>query len=432
MTYRPGQYRLGDLLVAQGFCTPDDIASCLKHQPYEEAQIGEILIRMGICTRQQIAETLRMQAVAADPLWAALGRLAWHPEVRIARFDSEVVAGVPRHGIYLRFAVEEFRLTEILAEQTSFQGILSEAWRSAQLVVTPDHIVSLGERLRAAGLLYDATVGLTSPERPHPFAHPLLIRFPLADPSAILDRLLPLLQRTTTMRFLAMAWLPVVSLACVVAALHAPEINTALQASWSMAGWAPILGGYLAISLVVLVHELGHAAVAHALGAPVHELGLMFYLGIPLGYTNVSAANLLVRRRDRIAVSLAGLYYQIGFSAVALLAWAMAPLDPHGKAFALSLALISGGSVVFDLNPLAKMDGYYVLSDLLGIRNLRSRSMTYLRQRLQGKQSEGLNRGQQLLFLSYALASLVMTVLLLGLALVGWVWMAQRLWPPTA
>lgn len=427
MTFRPGQYRLGDLLIAQGFCTPDDIASSLKHQPYEEAQIGEILIRLGVCTRQQIAETLKMQAVAAAPIWEVLERLAWHPEMKMIRLESEVVAGVPRHGSYLRFSGEEFRLAELLAEKSSFQDILNEAWRSAHLVVTPDHIVSLAQRLLSAGLLYDTAAGLPKPHRPSPFAQPWLMRMPLVDPAPLLDRLMPILKRTTSMRFLCFAWGPLVLSACLVAALHGGEMGSAIQASWSMTGVPAILEAYLAISLVVLVHELGHAAVAHALGAPVHELGLMLYLGLPLGYTNVSAANLLERRHDRIAVSLGGLYYQIGFSALAILAWAWVPMDAHGKAFVLSLALISGGSVVFDLNPFAKMDGYYVLSDWLGIRNLQGRSWDYLRQRLQGKPTEALDQGQRRLFLGYALASIGMAILLFVLAIAGWVWLAKHL-----
>ena len=410
--FRPGHYRLGELLVSQGFCTSDDIASGLKHQPHDDRHLGDILIRLGICTRQQIAETLNLQAIASDPLWDKLGRLSWHPDARLSRQESGMIVGVPRLGSYFRFTATEFQLLETILAAASYPDVLETAWAEFQILVTPEQVLALGHQLFRTGVIYDQA------SEPESLPRAIRLRLPLFDPDPLLEKLMPLLVRVASRSFLLFVWLPLVILACGIAVSRPQAIALALTLTWPH-----LLETYLAIALVVFVHEAGHAAIARALGAPVHEIGIMFYGGLPLGYANVSSAHLLERKRDRIAVSLGGLYFQLAFSSLALLCWAWLPMSKHGHAIALNLALLSGGSILFDLNPFARMDGYYVLSDWLAIPNLRSRAFSYVIQRLRGKPVEPLERWQRSFFWCYGIASVLMTLVLAALAFWGWIWL---------
>lgn len=117
--------------------------------------------------------------------------------------------------------------------------------------------------------------------------------------------------------------------------------------------------------LSLLIHEFGHATACARFGAAPHEIGAGVYFIYPAFYSNVSDAWRLTRWQ-RVVVDLGGIYFQLltaaGFVGLyELTGWA--PLRA-------SLFLIVG-SLVFTLNPFFKFDGYWVISDALGVTNLR-------------------------------------------------------------
>jgi multidrug efflux pump subunit AcrA (membrane-fusion protein) len=67
---------------------------------------------------------------------------------------------------------------------------------------------------------------------------------------------------------------------------------------------------------------------------------------------------------------------------VAVVLWRVTEPGTWLSTIALVVVVTSAFKLFINLNPLLKLDGYYLLSDALGISNLRSRAFGYLRRRL--------------------------------------------------
>lgn len=122
------------------------------------------------------------------------------------------------------------------------------------------------------------------------------------------------------------------------------------------------------------VHELGHALLAMRYGAPIGRAGMMLMLFAPVAFVDVSASWRLTSRWQRIAIAAAGMLVELAVAFGAILLW-----TPGGTSLVdrlcVDVALIAGGhTLLFNLNPLMRFDGYFILSDLLGITNLATES----------------------------------------------------------
>lgn len=127
----------------------------------------------------------------------------------------------------------------------------------------------------------------------------------------------------------------------------------------------PILYGAALVS--VLVHEFGHAAACLRYGCPPGRIGIGLYVIFPALFTDVTRAWRLPARQ-RAVVDLGGLYFQSAVMVV-LGAYGLLTSSP----IALQLVWITLFSMFYTLNPVFKMDGYWLLSDLSGLPNLHRR-----------------------------------------------------------
>lgn len=143
------------------------------------------------------------------------------------------------------------------------------------------------------------------------------------------------------------------------------------------------LGGHLWVSLGIflllkVLHEIGHGVACRHFGAEVHELGFFLFMFSPLFYVNVTDGWLIPQRWKRVVIASAGMYVELGAAAVCMWMWLF--LKPGSvRDFAASAVIISGvGTVLTNLNPLMRFDGYYILSDVLSVPNLRTRASAYI------------------------------------------------------
>jgi putative peptide zinc metalloprotease protein len=131
-----------------------------------------------------------------------------------------------------------------------------------------------------------------------------------------------------------------------------------------------------------LLHELGHAYVATAKGCRVSSMGVAFMLGAPMAYTDVTDAWRLPRRRDRMAIDIAGVSVELAVAGLATFAWVLLP-DGDMRAVAFVFATMGWViSLAVNLNPFMRFDGYFILADWLNIPNLQSRAFALSRWRL--------------------------------------------------
>jgi len=138
----------------------------------------------------------------------------------------------------------------------------------------------------------------------------------------------------------------------------------------------------LALALVKIVHEFGHAYTAKYHGCRVPVMGVAFIVFWPIFYTDTTDAWRLHSRAARVEIDIAGMKAEIAVAVLTLLAWSVLPEGP----LAAVCFMISTTSLLLtfavNLNPLMRFDGYYLLSDWLGIENLQERSTALARWRL--------------------------------------------------
>jgi Zn-dependent protease len=130
-----------------------------------------------------------------------------------------------------------------------------------------------------------------------------------------------------------------------------------------------------AMFAIMSAHELAHAAVARALGCRAHRIGLGLFLLLPVFYADVSEIWRL-RPHRRVLVNLAGVTVQLMIG-VALAAASVSDLSFSG--IARTLFVINLISVMVNLLPFAKLDGYWIAADLMNVPDLQSRSWARLK-----------------------------------------------------
>ena len=133
----------------------------------------------------------------------------------------------------------------------------------------------------------------------------------------------------------------------------------------------------ICLAVVKVFHELGHAYTATRYGCRVPTMGVAMLVMVPMLYSDTSDAWKLTSRRQRAAIGAAGMIVECALAALAIFAWNF--LD-DGVARSLVFIVATTSLMVgaaMNLSPLMRFDGYYVLSDLLGIPNLHDRAFAF-------------------------------------------------------
>lgn len=183
-----------------------------------------------------------------------------------------------------------------------------------------------------------------------------------------------------------------------------------------LVGFLALLGLSLASTAV---HELGHALTLKHVGRHVRRGGFLVYYGIPTFFVDTSDV-WMAGPRARLAVSFAGPYTALISGGIASLG-ALATGGTLVGDLLLTLALVSYLDVLFNLNPLLELDGYYLLVDALERPMLRQDALRFVRRplwaRLRARQP--LTPDERLLA-GFGLLSAVWTAVSIWLALYLW------------
>ncbi len=203
----------------------------------------------------------------------------------------------------------------------------------------------------------------------------MFARFPLFDPDEFLDRLKPVSDRVFS-RWGALVWLLVVGLGLASLAGSAGELMAQTRRVLEPSN----LPWLLAVTVLLkALHEFGHMALCKKYGGSVHRAGILLMIFTPMPFADTSSAWGFRERRKRVMVGLGGMIVEIFLAGLAAIVWARSG-DGLGRDLAFNAMLIgSVSTLLFNLNPLLRFDGYFILSDLCSIPNLYQRSTAYLR-----------------------------------------------------
>jgi putative peptide zinc metalloprotease protein len=174
---------------------------------------------------------------------------------------------------------------------------------------------------------------------------------------------------------------------------------------------------WLAVAMAVtkVIHEFGHGLSCKYFGGECHEMGAMLLVFTPCLYCNVSDSWMLPNKWQRAFIGAAGMYVELVIASIATYIWWFSDSGTIVNQLALSTMFVcSVSTLMFNANPLMRYDGYYILSDLTEIPNLRQKATTIL-SRKAGKWCLGLKEPDdpflperhQIFFALYSVASAV-------------------------
>jgi putative peptide zinc metalloprotease protein len=128
-----------------------------------------------------------------------------------------------------------------------------------------------------------------------------------------------------------------------------------------------LLGGFVLLAFATLFHEFGHATACRYAGGKPGAIGAGVYLMFPAFYTDVTDSYRL-SRRARLRVDLGGVYFNTLWIIGAAIAYRFRAYPPL-----LIILAFSNLTIIQQLLPVVRFDGYWVLSDLVGVPDLFSR-----------------------------------------------------------
>jgi len=206
------------------------------------------------------------------------------------------------------------------------------------------------------------------------------ILFPAVNP----DKFLTWLNKYTG--FIYTPWFTLVTLAAFafsagITITHWSEIgrDTLEFYNFSHKTWGDVAQLYLVAVWVLCLHEIGHGHACKHYGGRVPAMGFALIYLAPAFYTDTTEGEVQGTRYQRLVISLAGVWAELMVCAIVTpIWWGTPPGTPiHNGAY--FLMLITGiAAALINWNPLIKLDGYYMLCEILGIVDLKEDSTAYV------------------------------------------------------
>lgn len=122
-----------------------------------------------------------------------------------------------------------------------------------------------------------------------------------------------------------------------------------------------------------LFHEFGHAAGAAFGGANPGRIGSGLYIIWPAFFTDITDIYRLPRK-GRLLSDIGGIYFNMLFAVLITIIYFITNYEPL-----LLVIVLQNLSIVNQLLPFIRLDGYYILSDLIGIPDLFMRMKPILK-----------------------------------------------------
>jgi putative peptide zinc metalloprotease protein len=294
---------------------------------------------------------------------------------------------------YYRFQEEEFGILQMLDGQTSLDEIKERFEEEF-----PPQKITLEELQQFLGMLHRS--GLVVADVPGQgrqlhkrrnerkrkqflgaISNILCIRFKGFDPERFLNWLYPYVRwifspwTTAIGGLLALSALLLVTVQFEVFRSKLPEFQQffSIHNAFLLA---------LVLGVTKVFHEFGHGLTCKHFGGECHEMGIMVLVLTPCLYCNVSDSWMLPSKWQRAAIGAAGICVEVLLASICTFLWWFS----HPGLFhnlCLNVMFISSVStIIFNANPLLRYDGYYILSDLTEIPNLRQKATSILSRKL--------------------------------------------------
>ncbi|MBF0621224.1 MAG: HlyD family efflux transporter periplasmic adaptor subunit [Magnetococcales bacterium] len=293
-----------------------------------------------------------------------------------------------------------------------------------------DNLIQLLDR---NNLLKNSTNAQKASRATRPFSSQLsklfFIRVPLFNPDRLTTTLLPLfggLFSPLSLKILLLLG----TVTGLIMVHNGAELITTVPRFFTFSG---MIAFSVTVVFSKIIHEMGHALAAKRTGCVVPSMGVAFAMGLPLAFTDVTDSWRLANRWARLQVALGGVVAESWLALLASWGWLILP-DGLSRDLCLMLALGSWlATLLINLNPFMRFDGYHILSDLTGVTNLHTRASAFgrwlLRRALLGWSTPAPEQlpthWQTSLALFGWLTWMVRTIIYAGLSVMVYHWLAK-------
>jgi putative peptide zinc metalloprotease protein len=337
---------------------------------------------------------------------------------------------------YFRFQEEEFAILNMLDGETSLDEIKERFEEDfPPQKITVEELGQFVGTLHRSGLVIADAAGQgvqlkrRRDERKRQellgtLSNILAIRFKGIDPDRLLTRMLPWFRWIYSRWAVAgcmLLWLSALMLVLVQFDTFQRKLPSFHQ-FFTAENWVFFT---VALCATKIIHEFGHGLTCKHFGGECHEMGAMLLVLTPCLYCNVSDSWMLPNKWHRAAIGAGGMYIELCIASVCTWIWWFSEPGLLNQLCLSTIFVCSVSTVIFNANPLLRYDGYYILSDLTEIPNLRQKASSILSRKL-GKWCLGLEEPDdpflpernQAFFVLYSIAA----------AIYRWVVMLSILW----
>ncbi len=343
--------------------------------------------------------------------------------------NASVIVKDPIVNRFYRFSAVQASVLHLLNGELGFDSIAGSVSQKHQTAVLEIQVREFTEKLQSLLLLdnpYCWARLADSAVKKRGFVRNLLsIKIRVFSPDALLTRLEKKLRFFFGTQF-SVLMAGFVSIAVILSIANWESLFFSFGKLFSLYSIPLIV---IVVCVITTIHEFAHGLTLKHFGGKATEMGFLILYFIPAFYCNVSDAWML-QKRERVWVTAAGSYIQIFLWAIATVAWRLLAQETLASQVCLITIAFSGIVFFLNLNPLIRLDGYYLMSDLAGIPNLRLKSFGYLKNKLESwvagvpcSKAEALSRREKRIFLWYGLSSSIFTAILLSLVVLrlgGW------------
>lgn len=318
------------------------------------------------------------------------GRIKFRPDLEPYKYDDieerdTVVLKDPVSGKYFYLSIYEYRLLKALDGTLTLEEAVQRlasagyyysmqeagtiAGKAAQLGLV------LGTKFSTAQFQEHTKKQIEDAKKARRVASVYFLFIPLLNPDKFLERTLwvvKLFANKLTLGLLALA--SPGAIYCLISGFQTSETEY-----YFFFNLENLIYLWVTIAFAKLIHEFAHAYVAKSFGIHVPEMGVAFLIFFPCLFCNTTDAWKLADRKQRIAISAAGILVEGALAIISAYVWYFTgPGIVNSLAFYL-LAVSFISTILFNGNPLMRFDGYFILTDWLRLPNLSTRALAYVK-----------------------------------------------------
>src|SRR5215470_19431496 len=309
--------------------------------------------------------------------------------------DGERIVRVytPGSGLMYRLTYAQWSLARLFDGNRSYQEIAGLYSKETGQVYDEQAVSEFAAELESAGFWYrsqqekNVLLLLQSKEErrknvkaKHRFSDLSMIIFPAFNPDRFLNWIYP---RT---KFIYTSWFTVLSVIAIaftagLTVSHWSEIgrDTLEFYNFSEKTWADIALLYGLSMFVVAAHEFAHAHACKHAGGRVTSMGFALIYLTPAFYTDTTEGAVMGTSAQRFVIAMGGIWIELLLCSIFTPIWWLTAPDTLVHDGAYFLMMLTGiVSLVVNWNPLIKLDGYYMLCEVIGIADLKEDSTAYL------------------------------------------------------